>query len=128
MRAVGEKEGTKIAKRIWVDPHKQLRNRKPVTGTVETGGTKKALFTGAYIALTVVVSNDSPNPVWYEIYDGDTKIVGRATLPANAVRPIAALSYRGSCGSRMINSDICTAMSKAAVIIKPIQSAGPSGM
>jgi len=85
---MSEKEGQRIAKRIWVDPHKQLRNRKPIIGTVETGGTKKALFTGAYIALTIIVSNDSPNPVWYEIYDGDTKIIGRGTLPANAVRPI----------------------------------------
>jgi hypothetical protein len=89
MRTMSEKEGLSVAKRIWMDPHKQLRNRKPVTGTVDTGGTKKALYTGAYIALTVVVSNDSPNPVWYEIYDGDTKIVGRATLAANAVRPIS---------------------------------------
>ena len=85
---MSEKEGPKIAKRIWVDPHKQLRNRKPVTGTVDTGGTKKALFTGAYIALTIIVSNDSAGPVWFEIYDGDTKIAGRGTLAANAVRPL----------------------------------------
>jgi hypothetical protein len=85
---MSDKEGLKIAKRIWVDPHKQLRNRKPITGTVDTGGTKKALFTGAYIALTVVVSNDSAGPVWFEIYDGDTKIAGRGTLAANAVRTL----------------------------------------
>ncbi len=39
---MSEKEGLKVAKRIWVDPHKQLRNRKPITGSVETAGTKKA--------------------------------------------------------------------------------------
>jgi hypothetical protein len=85
---MSEKEGLKVAKRIWVDPHKRLRNRKPITGTVETAGTKKALYNGAFIALTIVVSNDSPDPVWFEIYDGDTKIIGRGTLAPNAVRPV----------------------------------------
>jgi hypothetical protein len=88
MRDMSEKGGPRIAKRIWVDPHKQLRNRKPITGTVETGGTKKALYTGAYIAMTIIVSNDSSDPVWYEIYDGDTKIIGRGTLPPNAIIPV----------------------------------------
>ena len=56
---MSEKEGLRIAKRIWVDPHKQLRNRKPIIGTVETGGTKKALFTGYYIACLLYTS---PSP------------------------------------------------------------------
>jgi len=85
---MSEKEGLRIAKRIWVDPHKQLRNRKPITGSVETAGTKKALYTGAFIALTIIVSNDSPGAVWFEIYDGDSKIIGRGTLAANEVRPL----------------------------------------
>jgi len=85
---MSEKEGLKVAKRIWVDPHKQLRNRKPITGTVDTGGTKKALYTGAFIALTIIVSNDSPGAVWFEIFDGDTKIIGRGNLPANGIREI----------------------------------------
>lgn len=85
---MSEKEGLKVAKRIWVDPHKQLRNRKPITGSVETAGTKKALYTGAFIALTIIVSNDSPGAVWFEIYDGDAKVIGRGTLTANEVRPL----------------------------------------
>jgi hypothetical protein len=85
---MSEKEGQRIAKRIWVDPHKQLRNRKPITGSVETAGTKKALYTGAFIALTIIVSNDSPGAVWFEIYDGDAKVIGRGTLAANEVRPL----------------------------------------
>jgi hypothetical protein len=83
---MSEREGLKVAKRIWVDPHKQLRNRKPITGSVETAGTKKALYTGAFIALTIIVSNDSPGAVWFEIYDGDAKVIGRGTLAANEVR------------------------------------------
>ena len=85
---MSEKEGLRIAKTIWVDPHKQLRNRKPITGSVETAGTKKALYTGAFIALTIIVSNDSPGAVWFEIYDGDAKVIGRGTLAANEVRPL----------------------------------------
>jgi len=85
---MSEREGLKVAKRIWVDPHKQLRNRKPISGSVETAGTKKALYTGAYIALTIIVSNDSPGAVWFEIYDGDAKVIGRGTLAANEVRPL----------------------------------------
>ncbi len=85
---MSEKEGLRIAKRIWVDPHKQLRNRKPITGSVETAGTKKALYTGAFIALTIVVSNDSPGAVWFEIYDENAKVIGRGTLAANEVRPL----------------------------------------
>ena len=107
MRNMSEKEGLKIAKRIWVDPHKQLRNRKPITGTVDTGGTKKALFTGAYIALTIIVSNDSPGPAWYEIYDGDTKIIGRDTLPPNAVRPLTNIWIPFD-HSVQVNSDTTT--------------------
>ena len=85
---MSEKEGLRIAKRIWVDPHKQLRNRKPITGSLETAGTKKALYTGAFIALTIIVSNDSPGAVWFEIHDGDAKVIGRGTLAANEVRPL----------------------------------------
>jgi len=85
---MSEREGLKVAKRIWVDPHKQLRNRKPISGSVETAGTKKALYTGAFIALTIIVSNDSPGAVWFEIYDGDAKVIGRGTLAANEVRPL----------------------------------------
>ena len=85
---MSESEELRIAKRVWVDPHKQIRNRKPVTGSVETAGTKKALFEGAYIALTIIVSNNSSVPVWFEIYDGDTKVVGRGTLAPNEVKPI----------------------------------------
>jgi len=85
---MSDREGVKIAKRIWVDPHKQLRNRKPIIGSVETAGTKKALYTGAFIALTIIVSNDSPGAVWFEIYDGDAKVIGRGTLAANEVRPL----------------------------------------
>ncbi|MBS7632790.1 hypothetical protein KEJ15_04100 [Candidatus Bathyarchaeota archaeon] len=88
---MSEREGLKVAKRIWVDPHKQLRNRKPITGSVETAGTKKALYTGTFIALTIVVSNDSPGAVWFEIYDGDAKVIGRGTLAANEVRPLTNL-------------------------------------
>jgi hypothetical protein len=88
---MSEREGLKIAKRIWVDPHKQLRNRKPITGSVETAGTKKAIHTGAFIALTIIVSNDSSGSVWFEIYDGDAKIIGRGTLAANEVRPLTNL-------------------------------------
>ena len=85
---MSERDGLKVAKRIWVDPHKQLRNHKPITGSVETAGTKKALYTGAFIALTIIVSNDSPGAVWFESYDGDAKVVGRGTLAANEVRPL----------------------------------------
>jgi hypothetical protein len=90
---MSEREGLKVAKRIWVDPHKQLRNRKPIAGSVETAGTKKALYTGAFIALTIIVSNDSPGAVWFEIYDGDAKVIGRGTLAANEVRPLTNIWF-----------------------------------
>ncbi|MFQ6095641.1 MAG: hypothetical protein ACE5NN_05815 [Candidatus Bathyarchaeia archaeon] len=70
-------KGVSIAKRVWINPEKMLRNRKRVTGTVETAGTKKDLYTGAYIARSIIVSNDSNTKVWFEIYDGNEKIIGR---------------------------------------------------
>jgi len=104
---MNEEKGILIAKRIWVNPEKLIRKRRRVTGTVTTGGTKQALYEGAYIATTIVVSNDSTASVWFEIYDGDTKIIGRRTLAANATWEItdAWIPFDTSVG---FNSDVTT--------------------
>ena len=75
-------QGVAIAKRIWVNPEKMLRNRRRITGKVDTASTKKDLYVGAYVARTIIVSNDSNTPAWFEIYDGAEKVIGRKSLAA----------------------------------------------
>jgi len=93
----------KLSKRVFLD----VAKRRRITDTVDIGSTKKVLYTGRFTAMSVVVSNDSTSSVWFEIYDGDDKIIGRRNLAANSTWEIteAWLPFYVSVG---FNSDVTT--------------------
>jgi hypothetical protein len=93
----------KLAKKVFIEVPKRRR----VTGTVDTGETKKALYTGRFTAHSIIVSNNSTSSVWFEIYDGDTLIIGRRTLAANSTWEITDcdMVFYTSVG---FNSDVTT--------------------
>ena len=99
----------KRAKKVFIEVPKRRR----ITGTVDTGGTKKVLYTGRFTAKSIIVSNNSTASVWFEIYDGDELIIGRRTLAANSTWEITecdVVFYT----SVAFNSDVTTTILTAS--------------
>jgi hypothetical protein len=64
----GAAKELKISKRIFTD----IAKRRQVTGSVATPGTAVALYTGRFLARSIVVSNPTSGSQTFQVLDGTT--------------------------------------------------------
>jgi hypothetical protein len=77
----------KITKKIFED----IAKRRQVTGSVATGATAVALYTGRFVARSIIVSNPDTATHWFQLLDGGVPLIGKVNVSANAMVSITAV-------------------------------------
>ena len=74
-----------ISRKIFTD----IAKRRQVNGSVATGSTALALYTGRYTARSLIISNPDTVTHWFQVLDGATVLIAKTNVGANALVSIA---------------------------------------
>ena len=55
---------------------KLYTNRKSLAGTVSAAGSASTLYTGEFVAVHIIISNNGTVDTWCELLDGDNSVFG----------------------------------------------------